>query len=810
MAVELQVNTTFDNSDSVSGLTEIEKGAAKAGKSVDGLAKASDKAGDSVAGIGDDAKKAGDGMGGAAKKAKSLMKELSEIRKEGANITLAERIEKVTKVFDKAPASIDKLTAEVKEFQSIALEAGRTSPIGREFLQKAAAAKDKLTDLQNETKRLADDNRNLSGAIQGIGVGVSAFAGVTAASAAFGGENEELQKSLVKVTAAMTLMNSVQQIQVAFQKESALMAFLLTARLKVQSIATGALASAKSVLTAVTNTSSKALKAFKVALISTGIGAIVVLIALLIANWDSLTSSIGDSTAAQKANVEATEQAVDAVGDELSAMDKLQNKLGDTTLTREEQVDAVKALQEEYPDLLSNVDAEKDGLDAVNEALELNSSLLLERAKLEAIASLRAEQFKEKINAQVEAQTEQNIGWTAWAAGMSIGIDAQEVANAQTAVSIKANNDQIDVLDELSGEIEDNIKAYEDQGAAIGDVGQRAIVLSNVLKGASQALEATNKRSDEAAKKRAAARKKAAAERKRQLDKDAADSKKAAEEQEKLQADFEAREIELEGQQAAKLKELKLANMEAGLEKDRELAQAAFENKILQLNEQGLLTLEVEKELAIKRNEELAAIDKKGTDAKEAADKVKDAKELAAAKKLKDAKIGFAQSTVDAAGALATLLIKDAKKSEAAQKAIAVTQLLIDQAKAIGSVIAGAASAAAAGGPAAPFLIAGYVASGLATVATAITSAKQILGASGGGSVGGGSASPATAPAQPDAAQPVIPTTGTGGSNVVTSEEQAGTNQQPGQQIAVKAVVSANELTQIQSQEELAEEQGTL
>jgi len=93
--------------------------------------------------------------------------------------------------------------------------------------------------------------------------------------------------------------------------------------------------------------------------------------------------------------------------------------------------------------------------------------------------------------------------------------------------------------------------------------------------------------------------------------------------------------------------------------------------------------------------------------------------------------------------------LKRLKNNEKMQKTFAAAQVVIDTARSIGSVIAGATAAAAAGGPAAPFLIAGYIASGVAAVTTAFKQVNDILktpspsiSASGGGS---------NAPSLPDA-----------------------------------------------------------
>jgi len=239
MAAEVQIVTQTDNSQTVEAFTEVEQKAKDSGDAIDKTNQAT----------------------------KSFQQQLRQLKKEQDGLDLDERIERVKDIFDNAAPSVDKLTAEIKEYQSLALAAGRETPIGREFLEKAAQAKDQLVDLQNETKRLSDDNRNLQGAIQGIGVGVSAFAGVTAAATLFGDKNEELQKLLVRVTAAQTLLNSVQQIQVALQKESSLRLALTNAQLAAQAAGTAALTAAQSVYNAVVGTSTGALKAFRIALL---------------------------------------------------------------------------------------------------------------------------------------------------------------------------------------------------------------------------------------------------------------------------------------------------------------------------------------------------------------------------------------------------------------------------------------------------------------------------------------------------------------------------------------------------------------
>ena len=142
-------------------------------------------------------------------------------------------------------------------------------------LQLAAGRlQDEISDTGARIKGLASDTRNIDtfiGAIQGITAGFQIAQG---AAALFGDENEELQKTLVKVQGAMALANGVQQVANLLQKESALMLGLNQAAINANTIAQKA-------YTIAVGTSTGALKAFRLALAATGIGAVVAVVATL-------------------------------------------------------------------------------------------------------------------------------------------------------------------------------------------------------------------------------------------------------------------------------------------------------------------------------------------------------------------------------------------------------------------------------------------------------------------------------------------------------------------------------------------------
>ena len=395
-----------------------------------------------------------------------------------------------------------------------------------------------------------------------------------------------------------------------------------------------------------------ATKGWGKALIATGIGAIIALITTLIAKWDDLTVAIGMSTKEQQLNNQVTQEAIDSVADEISASDKLQKTLNDESLTREQKNKAIIELQDEYPNLLSNIDAEKDSLEDINKALVLNTQLLVLRAKQEAIASLRADEFKEQIKAQAEAQTGANVSLFESIAGfqtsLTTQIDAQDLAAAKTADAIKASKEQVTALDDLDAALQKEIDSLLEVGA-VGETEIKAEEKREEKKKnfRDKKIE-DNKKLIEDAKVLAefeeeqarisiqliqdeGERKRAEIEYNSQLELEALEKKGQltfdaemliAQNKNKALADLEKEEdtkrFELEKAAQEKRNEYdkllfdaKVANEVEETERQRLQLEEDFKNNIAALEEQGLLTMELEIELLMAREKALSEIKKK-------------------------------------------------------------------------------------------------------------------------------------------------------------------------------------------------------
>lgn len=158
-----------------------------------------------------------------------------------------------------------------EEFQKLQVEAGKLA--------------DQIGDAQQRIKILSSDTKNLDFGIAAIRGVAGAFGLAEGAAALFGVKNEDLQESIQRLNAIMVVLNGLQEIQLLLQKESIV-------AVVGQDIATKTAAVGQAIYAGVVGTSTGALKAFRLALLATGIGVFIVLIGLAA----EAMASFGDET----------------------------------------------------------------------------------------------------------------------------------------------------------------------------------------------------------------------------------------------------------------------------------------------------------------------------------------------------------------------------------------------------------------------------------------------------------------------------------------------------------------------------------
>ena len=121
-------------------------------------------------------------------------------------------------------------------------------------------------------------SQKLGSALSGV---TSGFAVTQGAMGLFGSENEKLEKSLLKVQSALAIQQGVEGLKQSY-RDLAIGTKIATLR--------------QTAFTFVTSASTKGLKLFRVAMISTGVGALVVGLGLLVANFDKVKRVLSNVT----------------------------------------------------------------------------------------------------------------------------------------------------------------------------------------------------------------------------------------------------------------------------------------------------------------------------------------------------------------------------------------------------------------------------------------------------------------------------------------------------------------------------------
>jgi hypothetical protein len=166
--------------------------------------------------------------------------------------------------------------------------------------QKVAGIRDEI-DAANEAAQLFDPGKRFQALTTAATTAAGGIAAVQGAMALFGNQSEEVEKALLKVQGAMALSQGLSQL-----KDIGKVGEQLSITFKG--------------LTAGANT-------FKKALISTGIGALVVAVGLLVAYWEDILSLVGGVSGEQKKLNEATQKDLAANQEKLEAIDGQTNQL---------------------------------------------------------------------------------------------------------------------------------------------------------------------------------------------------------------------------------------------------------------------------------------------------------------------------------------------------------------------------------------------------------------------------------------------------------------------------------------------------
>lgn len=193
---------------------------------------------------------------------------------------------KVTDNVDQTTKSVGNLKTQLRQAQNevneLSKKFGATSEQAVQAAKRAAELKDAIGDAKALTDAFNPDAKfkALTSTLGGVAGGFSAVQG---AVGLLGSESQSVEKAILKVQSAMAISQGVQAIG-----ESVDSFKQLGAVIRATTLYQKALAGATAVQTFVMNGATLAAKALRGALIATGVGALVVGVGLLIANFDKV------------------------------------------------------------------------------------------------------------------------------------------------------------------------------------------------------------------------------------------------------------------------------------------------------------------------------------------------------------------------------------------------------------------------------------------------------------------------------------------------------------------------------------------
>jgi len=331
-------------------------------------------------------------------------------------------IEKVIdiKVQGNADQAVGSLRSQLREAQAdvtaLSEKFGATSNEAINAAKKAGELKDKIGDAKALTDAFNPDAKfkALTSSLGGVAGG---FAAVQGGMALFGKQSEDVEKTLLKVQSAMALSQGLQSVGESIDSFKQLGAVL-----KSTSAAQKVMTAVTAAYTFVTEAATGGLKLFRLALVSTGIGAIVIGLGLLVANFGKVKDAVMNLIPGLKSVgdffggiVNAVTDFVGATSDASRALDKLK---GDADKT----LQVNKKFMTEHGDQLDQYTKRKldaknayaealkeDGANQVALAKRLNRELAKADEDRQAEKDKKNQENKDKENAARKKAEEERV-----------------------------------------------------------------------------------------------------------------------------------------------------------------------------------------------------------------------------------------------------------------------------------------------------------------------------------------------------------------------------------------------------------------
>lgn len=328
-----------------------------------------------------------------------------------------------------------------------------------ELKNVAGELRDTIGDASAEISQAGSDTRGLDKAIRAVTAITAGFSIAQGASALFGDENENLQKTLLKVNSAMLILNGLQQIQEELRKKDTIFIGLQT--------------KAQALYNVVIGQSVGVMKALRLAFAGLGIGIIVAGVYLLVKAFQEWNKEANQARQVQKLLSETNKEATKNVSNEIGELTKLIAIAKNENLSKSDRLTAIKQINSNYPEYLSNINLENIGTSTTNDLIKQQIKLLVDREKIKILTAklAEAELKKQRI---IEGQELGAITKSRIAINKFFGFqkDATRIKNDAIVSDYKSTLNEIDNLNKALEQVFSEIGT---SGASVFDATKNGV-----------------------------------------------------------------------------------------------------------------------------------------------------------------------------------------------------------------------------------------------------------------------------------------------------------------------------------------------
>lgn len=253
-----------------------------------------------------------------------------------------------------------------RQLQVLKLNGQENTETYHKLIEKAGELRDTMGDTASAINKTASDTANLDAALGALGAAAGGFGVVTAGMSMFGVESEGAERAQRKLLQAVTLVNSVQQLSNTLNKDSALM-------VRLNTIAHNLFSKQMQATAVATNGASTAMKGFKAALVSTGVGALVIALGFLVQKLIEHNNEAEKAKSDEdelKSSMDNLKESTEFLADSYERLKKAKDDYAKSTFTDATDTEKLEILNKQIKDQETNLKGAQTQVEAYQKQVE--------------------------------------------------------------------------------------------------------------------------------------------------------------------------------------------------------------------------------------------------------------------------------------------------------------------------------------------------------------------------------------------------------------------------------------------------------